>query len=50
MYSLKNTYGKDKQPKCIYNLNRKYKHDADPLVDLEIEADHVRQIVLDFGS
>ena len=40
----------DKQTKNICSLNRKYKSDADPLVDLEIEGYHVRQVVLDFGS
>ena len=40
----------DKQTKNICNLNKKYKSDADPLVDPEIEGYHVRQIVLDFGS
>ena len=40
----------EKQTKNICSLNQKYKSDADPLVDLEIEGYHVRQVVLDFGS
>ena len=39
-----------KQTKNIYSLNKKDKGDANPLVDLEIEGYHVRQVVLDFGS
>ena len=31
-------------------MNQKDKSDANPLVDLEIESYHVRQVVLDFGS
>ena len=40
----------DTQTKNICSLNKKDKSDADPLVDLEIEEYHVRQVVLDFGS
>ena len=40
----------DKQNKIICSLNKKYKSDVDPLVDLEIEGYHVQQVVLDFGS
>ena len=40
----------EKQTKNICSLNKKDKGDADPLVDLEIEGYHVRQVVLDFGS
>ena len=40
----------EKQTKNIYSLNKKDKGDADPLVDLEIEGYHIRQVVLDFGS
>ena len=50
MYNLKNTSGKDKQNKSICSLNKKDKHDAEPLVDLEIEGYHIRKVVLDFGS
>ena len=32
------------------SLNKKYKGDCDPLVDLEIEGYHIRQVVLNFGS
>ena len=39
-----------KQTKNICILNKKYKSDADPLVDLEIEGYHVRQVMLDFES
>ena len=31
-------------------LEKKYKNDVEPLVDLEIEGYHVRQVILDFGS
>ena len=40
----------DKQTKNICSLNKKYKSDVGPLVDLEIEGYHIRQVVLDFGS
>ena len=50
MYSLKNTSGEDKQDKSICILHYKDKNYADPLVDLEIEGYHVRQVVLDFRS
>ena len=50
MYSVKNTSGVDKQDKSICNLNKKDKNDVDPLVDLEIEGYHVRQVILDFKS
>ena len=36
--------------KCICVLKQKDKNDSNPLVDLEIEGVHVRQVVLDFGS
>ena len=49
MYAIKCT-NYEKQTKNICSLNKKYKGDADPLVDLEIEGYHVRQVVLDFGS
>ena len=40
----------EKQTKNICSLNQKDKSYADPLVDLEIEGYHVRQVILDFGS
>ena len=40
----------EKQGKNICSLNKKDKGDADPLVDLEVEGYHVRQVVLNFGS
>ena len=40
----------EKQTKNICILNHKYRSDADPLVDLEIEGYHVLQVVLNFGS
>ena len=49
LYEIKHNNIK-KQTKNIYSLNKKDKSDADPLVDLEIEGYHVRQVVLDFGS
>ena len=49
LYEIKCT-NSEKQTKNIYILNKKDKGDADPLVDLEIEGYHVRQVVLDFGS
>ena len=49
LYEIKCTNSK-KQTKNICNLNKKDKGDADPLVDLEIEGYHIRQVVLDFGS
>ena len=49
MYEIKCT-NPEKQTKNICSLNKKDKGDADPLVDLEIEGYHVRQVVLDFGS
>ena len=39
-----------KRTKKICSLNQKDKNDVDPLVDLEIEGYHIRQVVLDFGS
>ena len=39
-----------KQTKNICSLNQKDKNDVDPLVNLEIECYHIRQVVLDFGS
>ena len=40
----------EKQTKNICSLNKKYKGDVDPLVNLEIKGYHVLQVVLDFGS
>ena len=40
----------DKQTTNICSLNKNDKRDVDPLVDLEIEGYHVRQVVLDFRS
>ena len=48
LHALKGT-NTGKQTKNIYSLNQKDKNDVDPLVDLEIEGYHVRQVVLDFG-
>ena len=50
LYNIKNKPSMEKQTKNICNLNQKDKSDADPLVDLEIEGYHVRQVVLNFGS
>ena len=50
LYKIKDNKSTVKQTNNIYNLNQKDKSDADPLVDLEIEGCHVRQVVLDFGS
>ena len=48
LHEIKSTnFGK--QTKNICSLNKKYKNDVNPLVDLEIEYYHVRQVVLDFG-
>ena len=47
---MKHNNNIEKQTKNICSLNQKDKSDADPLVDLEIEGYHVRQVVLDFGS
>ena len=49
LYEIKHN-NTEKQTKNICSLNKKDKSDADPLVDLEIEGYHVRQVVLDFGS
>ena len=49
LYEIKHN-NPEKQTKNIYSLNKKDKSDANPLVDLEIEGYHVRQVVLDFGS
>ena len=49
-YNIKNINDTYKQTKSICSLNQKDKNDDDPLVDLEIEGYHVRQVVLDFGS
>ena len=49
LHEIKGT-NPEKQTKNICSLNQKDKSDADPLVDLEIEGYHVRQVVLDFGS
>ena len=48
MYNIKNKNDIDKHTKSICILNKKHKNDVDPLVDLEIEGYHVRQVVLDF--
>ena len=50
LYNMKHTNNRKKQAKNICSLKQKDKSDADPLVDLEIEGYHVRQVVLDFGS
>ena len=50
LYNMKHHNNTEKQTKNICSLNQKDKSDAGPLVDLEIEGYHVRQVVLDFGS
>ena len=50
LYKIKHNKNTEKQTKNICSLNQKDKSDADPLVDLEIEGYHVRQVVLNFGS
>ena len=50
LYNIKNKPSMEKQTKNICILNQKDKSDVDPLVDLEIEGYHIRQVVLDFGS
>ena len=50
LYKIKHNKYIEKQTKNICSLNQKDKSDADPLVDLEIEGYHVRQVVLNFGS
>ena len=47
---MKHNNNIEKQTKNICSLNQKDKSDSDPLVNLEIEGYHVRQVVLDFGS
>ena len=47
---MKHNHNIEKQTKNICSLNQKDKSDADPLVDLEIEGYHVREVVLDFVS
>ena len=49
-YTILKKNDTDKQTKSICSLNKKDKNDSDPLVDVEIEGYHVRQVVLDFGS
>ena len=49
LYEIKHN-NTEKQTRNIYSLNQKYKSDADPLVDFEIEGYHVQQVVLDFES
>ena len=49
LHEIKGT-NPEKQTKNICNLNQKDKTDADPLVNLEIEGYHIRQVVLEFGS
>ena len=48
MYNLKNKFGVDKQDKIICSMNQKDKNNVEPLVDLEIEGYHIRQVILDF--
>ena len=50
LYKIKHNNNTEKQTNNICSLNQKDKSDADPLVDLEIEGYHVRQVVLKFGS
>ena len=50
LHNIKNKNDIDKQTKNICSLNKKDKNDVDPLVDLEIEGYHIRQVVLDFRS
>ena len=50
LHNIKNKNDIDKQTKNICSLNKKDKNDVDPLVDLEIEGYHIRQVVLNFGS
>ena len=50
LYNIKIKNDTYKKTKSICSLNQKDKNDVDPLVDLEIEGYHVRQVVLDFGS
>ena len=50
LYKIKHNNNTEKQTKSICSLNQKDKSDANPLVDLEIEGYHVRQVVLNFGS
>ena len=50
LYNIKHNNNTKKQTKNICSLNQKDKSDADPLVDLEIQGYHVRQVVLNFGS
>ena len=41
LYNMKHNNNTEKQTKNICSLNQKYKSDADPLVNLEIEGYHV---------
>ena len=50
LYNMNHSNNTEKQTKNICSLNQKDKSDADPLVDLEIEGCHVRQVVLNFDS
>ena len=50
LYNMKHNNNTKRQTNNICSLNKKYKSDADPLVDLEIEGYHVRQVILNFGS
>ena len=50
LHNIKNKNDTDKHTKSICSLNKKYKNDVDPLVNLKIEGYHIRQVVLDFGS
>ena len=50
LYKIKHNNNTEKQTNSICSLNQKDKSDVDPLVDLEIEGYHVRQVVLNFRS
>ena len=50
LYNMNHSNNTEKQTKNICSLNQKDKSDAEPLVDLEIEGYHVRQVVLNFSS
>ena len=50
MYNIKNKFDEEKQSKNICRLNQKDKNDVDPLVNMEIEGYHVRQVIIEFGS
>ena len=50
MQNLKSKSGVVKKTKIICSLNKKDSNYDDPIVDLEIEVYHVRQVFLDFKS